>query len=100
MGRLVASVVTTLSCPGTTGLAVDSGLVCASGSVVDTGIVFAGFKSGRSAQILVRKTFTCDGGGTFFVKIQVHLDFETSTETFTWVVTGGTGSPANILATF
>jgi hypothetical protein len=74
------------------GSAVDSGLVCGSGSVVDTGIVFGGFQSGRSAQILVRKTFTCaDGSGTFFVKIQVHLDFETSTEVFTWVVMGGTG---------
>jgi hypothetical protein len=75
-----------------TGSAVDSGLVCASGTVVDTGIVFGGFQSGRSAQILVRKTFTCaDGSGTFFVKIQVHLDFETETESFTWVVLGGTG---------
>lgn len=79
-----------------TGTAVESGLICASGTVLDTGIVFAGFQSGRSAQILVRKTFTCDGGGSFFVKIQVHLDFETSTETFTWVVTGGTGAYANL----
>ncbi len=76
-----------------TGSAVDSGLVCASGTVLDTGIVFGGFQSGRSAQILVRKTFTCaDGSGTFFVKIQVHLDFETATESFTWVVLGGTGN--------
>jgi hypothetical protein len=74
------------------GSAVDSGLVCASGTVLDTGIVFGGFQSGRGAQILVRKTFTCaDGSGTFFVKIQVHLDFETATESFTWVVLGGTG---------
>jgi hypothetical protein len=78
------------------GAAVESGLVCASGSVVDTGIVFGGFQSGRGAQILVRKTFTCDGGGTFFVKIQVHLDFETSTESFTWLVLGGTGAYANL----
>ena len=79
------------------GAAVESGLVCASGSVVDTGILFGGFQSGRSAQILVRKTFTCaDGSGTFFVKIQVHLDFETATETFTWVVQGGTGDYANL----
>jgi len=80
-----------------TGDAVGSGLVCGSGSVVDTGIVFGGFQSGRSAQILVRKTFTCaDGSGTFFVKIQVHLDFETSTEVFTWVVMGGTGDYENL----
>jgi hypothetical protein len=79
------------------GSAVDQGVVCASGSVVDTGIVFAGFQSGRAAQILVRKTFTCgDGSGAFFVKIQVHLDFETSTESFTWVAMGGTGPYANL----
>jgi len=80
-----------------TGSAVDSGLVCASGTVLDTGIVFGGFQSGRSVQILVRKTFTCaDGSGTFFVKIQVHLDLETSTETFSWVVMGGTGDYTNL----
>ena len=79
------------------GSAVDSGLVCASGNVVDTGIVFGGFQSGSSAQILVRKTFTCgDGSGSFFVKIQVHLDFETSTEVFTWAVMGGTGDYENL----
>lgn len=80
-----------------TGSAVDSGLVCGSGSVVDTGIVFAGFQSDRSIQILVRKTFTCDdGSGTFFVKIQVHLDLETATESFSWVVKGGTDDYANL----
>jgi hypothetical protein len=79
------------------GVAVDSGLICASGTVLDTGIVFGGFQSGRSVQILVRKTFTCaDGSGAFFVKIQVHLDLETSTEVFTWVVLGGTGRYENL----
>lgn len=79
------------------GSAVDSGVVCASGTVLDTGIVFGGFQSGRSVQILVRKTFTCaDGSGTFFVKIQVHLDLETSTEVFTWAVMGGTGEYENL----
>jgi hypothetical protein len=74
------------------GVAVDDGTICASGTVDDTRIIFAGFQSGRGAQIPVRKTFTCaDGSGTFFVKIQVHLDFESSTESFSWVVLGGTG---------
>jgi hypothetical protein len=74
------------------GPAVDDGLICASGTVNDTRLIFAGFQSGRGAQIPVRKTFTCDGGDQFFVKIQVHLDFETSTETFSWVILGGTGA--------
>ena len=75
-----------------TGDAVNNGLICSTGTVVDTRIIVAGFRSGRGAQIPVRKTFTCDdGSGTFFVKIQVHLDFATSTESFSWVILGGTG---------
>ena len=79
------------------GAAVDDGTICESGTVDDTGIIFAGFQSERGAQIPVRKTFTCgDGSGTFFVKIQVHLDFESSTESFTWVVLGGTGDYSHL----
>ena len=79
------------------GAAVDDGTICASGTVDDTGIIFVGFQSGRGAQIPVRKTFTCDdGSGTFFVKIQVHLDFASSTESFTWVVLGGTGDHSHL----
>lgn len=73
------------------GAAVDQGLICASGTVVDTRLIFAGSQSGRGAQIPVRKTFSCPDGD-LFIKIQVHLDFATSTETFTWVVLGGTGA--------
>ena len=75
-----------------TGSAVENGLVCERGTVLDTGYVVGGFQSGRSVQILVRKEFTCtDGRGTFFVKIQVHAAFD-GTETFSWVVQGGTGA--------
>ena len=78
-----------------TGPAVDAGRICESGTVEDTRIIFAGGQSGRKAQIPVRKTFICDDdSGTLFVKIQVHLEFETSTETFSWVVQGGTGDYA------
>lgn len=74
------------------GPAVDQGLICASGTVDDTRLIFAGGQSNRGAQIPVRKTFTCDdGSGQIFVKIQVHLDFATSTETFSWVILGGNG---------
>jgi len=73
------------------GAAVDQGLICASGTVVDTRLIFAGSQSGRGAQIPVRKTFSCPDGD-LFIKIQVHLDFATSTETFSWVVLGGTGA--------
>jgi hypothetical protein len=78
------------------GKAVDSGLICARGTVLDTGIVFGGFQSGRGFQVLVRKTFTCDdGSGTIFVKIQVHASTD-GTESFTWIVQGGTGSYMNL----
>jgi hypothetical protein len=73
------------------GSAVDSGLVCAEGMVVDTDHVFGGYESGRKVQVQARKEFTCaDGSGTFFVKIQIHAEFG-GDEPFTWVVQGGTG---------
>jgi hypothetical protein len=79
------------------GPAVDEGLICASGSVDDTRLIFAGGQSNRGAQIPVRKTFTCDdGSGQIFVKIEVHLDFATSTETFSWVILGGNGDYAGL----
>ena len=80
------------------GDAVESGTFCAAGIVEDTRIILAGGQSGRGLQIPVRKTFICEDGGEgeIFVKIQVHLDFETSTETFSWVILGGTGDFAGI----
>ena len=80
------------------GPAVDQGLICESGTVEDTRIILAGFQSptGR-IQIPVRKTFTCDdGSGDIFIKIQVHLNLSTQTETFSWVVLGGTGDYSNL----
>jgi hypothetical protein len=68
------------------------GLMCASGSVVDTNYVFGGGQSNRRLQIQVLKDFICaDGSGTIHVKIQVHIDFAVG-ETFTWIVRGGTGA--------
>lgn len=80
----------------TSGPAADSGLICPSGTVFDTGFVFSGFQGRDGFNVLVRKTFTCaDGSGTFFVKIQVHGEFD-GTERFSWVVQGGTGSYGNL----
>ncbi len=80
-----------------TGAAVDQGVICASGTVVDTRIQLAGGQSNRGLQIPVRKSFTCaDGSGTIQIKIQVHLDFATNTETFSWVVLSGTGDYAGL----
>ena len=74
-----------------TGSAVDNGLVCAEGTVVDTDHVFGGYQSGRKVQVQTHKEFTCaDGSGTFFVKIQIHAVFG-GDEPFSWVVQSGTG---------
>ena len=76
--------------------AVEAGLICESGTVEDTHIIFAGFQSNRGAQIPVRKTFTCDDGEPSSSRFQVHLQFETATESFSWVVLGGTGAYAGV----
>jgi hypothetical protein len=78
------------------GAAVDSGLLCPSGTFVDTFIKFGGFQSRIGlVEIQVAKTFTCgDGSGTFDLKLQINTDLNTGTETFNWVVTGGTGAYA------
>ena len=80
------------------GDAADSGLICTSGTFVDTGIRFAGFQSDRgTVQLQVVKEFTCDDGtGTFIVKLQIQANFDTGIESFTWVVLGGTDDYASL----
>ena len=75
------------------GDAVDSGVICSSGTFVDLGIRFAGFQSNRGVvQLQVVKEFTCDdGSGTFVVKMQIQANFDTGIESFSWVVLDGTG---------
>jgi len=76
-----------------TGTAVDSGLICANGTFVDTGLRFAGFQSDRGiVQLQVVKEFTCNGTGTFTVKLQIQANFDTGIESFTWAVLGGAGA--------
>lgn len=76
----------------TNGAATDAGLICESGTFVDTGIRFAGFQGRQGeVQLQVYKTFTCDdGSGTFDLRMQIQANFDTGLETFQWVVTGGT----------
>jgi hypothetical protein len=77
------------------GAAVGAGLICASGTFVDTGLAFHGFQSGHGVQIYVAKTFTCPGSGTFDVKMQINANPD-GTETFGWSITGGSGAYANL----
>ena len=83
------------------GPAVDSGVVCDTGTFVDTGIRFAGFQSDRGmVQLQVVKEFTCDdGSGTFVVKLQIQANFDTGIESFSWVVLDGTGAYASLHGT-
>ncbi len=79
------------------GPAVQSGTLCGSGTFVDTGIKFAGFQSPRGVvELQVFKTFTCDTGGTFDVKMQIQANFGTGHETFAWVITGATGAESGL----
>ena len=80
------------------GEAVDSGLICGSGTFVDTAIRFAGFQSNRGmVQLLVVKELTCDDqSGTIIVKLQIQANFDTGIESFTWVVLSGTGDYAHV----
>jgi hypothetical protein len=74
------------------GDAAEEGLICESGTFVDTGIYFAGYQSGRgTVQLQVFKELYC-GGGSIFVKMQIQANVDTGFETFTWVVQGGTGA--------
>ena len=66
-------------------------------TVDDVRIIFAGAQSGRKAQIPVWKVFTCDDdSGHLLIKIEVHLEFETSTESFSWVVLDGDGAYSDV----
>jgi hypothetical protein len=83
-----------LDSPGTfdaTGDAVDSGLICASGTVTDIEASFTGYQSARVAHNTVLKLFECeDGSGTITIQLQNHPDIQNPSEWFTWVVLGGT----------
>ena len=82
----------------TSGDAADSGAICPAGSFEDTSIRFAGGQARTGiVQLQVFKIFTCDdGSGTFDVKMQIQANFDTGIETFTWVVTGGSGDYASL----
>ena len=72
------------------GPAVDDGVVCAEGIVVDASGKVTGFSpNGFNFQGV--KHFICeDGSGEFFVNLQARIDFRKGT-TFQWNVLRGTG---------
>ena len=73
------------------GPAVDSGLMCPTGTVDDIFGKISGFKSQTGVIFQVVKVFTCDDdSGSFVVKLQVRIDFKG--DNFQWVVLGGDGA--------
>jgi hypothetical protein len=82
----------------TSGDAADEGTICPAGSFEDAGIRFAGGQARTGVvQLQVYKVFTCDDdSGTFDVKMQIQANFATGIETFTWVVTGGSGDYSSL----
>ncbi len=77
------------------GPAVDAGLVCDAGIVVDDSGKVTGFSpNGFNFQGV--KHFICeDGSGDFFVNLQARIDFRKGT-TFQWNVLRGTGAYADL----
>ncbi len=73
-----------------TGPAVDQGLICAAGIVVEDFGQATGFsQNGFNFQGV--KHFICaDGSGEFFVNLQARIDYSRGT-TFNWNVLSGTG---------
>lgn len=77
------------------GPAVDSGLMCPSGTVDDLFGKASGFKAPTGINFQVVKLFTCDdGSGTFLLKLQVRINFRG--DNFQWVVLGGDGNYSNL----
>jgi hypothetical protein len=78
-----------------TGPAVDAGVMCPSGTTINTALTTSG--SGTVVNLKVEKQFTCgDGSGTFMVKMRVRLDTETGFTVARWNAKRGTGDYAKL----
>ena len=79
------------------GPAVDAGLLCAAGKVVDTSSTF-GSTLGVVQILYVSKTFTCDDeSGTFDVDMVVKLNTITSKTNAKWQIVGGSGDYTGLI---
>jgi hypothetical protein len=74
------------------GLAVDNGVICPTGQVVDTVINYFGPPQGTYTFIYIVKEFTCDdNSGMFMIKMRVRLNTATGYTTARWHFTNGSG---------
>lgn len=77
-----------------------SGPVCPSGMTYTESRDTAGFERGFGGQIRVTKLFVCDdGSGSFELKLNVAIRFAPFSDTYRWVVVGGTGAYENLHGT-
>ena len=81
-----------------TGDAVTEGVICDTGEQEDVSAVAVGFQNNKRVNLQVVKEFTCDdGSGSFMMKLQIKIVFPSEknpagSNTFNWVITGGTGA--------
>ena len=76
------------------GAATEGGLMCPRGVVTDLVEIDSGAVGrGELVDFRVPKQFVCDdGSGTIAVTVEIHVDLESGTESFSWVIDGGTGA--------
>lgn len=81
-----------------TGLAVDGGVLCATGVVTTGPVTWSSPLNGQTGFAILRmiKYFVCDDGGTFDVKLTARVDLSTGNTTGQWKVLGGTGDYVNL----
>jgi len=85
---------------GATGPFTASGPVCSSGMTYTESRDIAGFERDFGGQIHLTKLFVCDdGSGSFELKLNVAIRFGPFTDTYRWVVVGGTGAYENLHGT-
>ena len=79
------------------GAAVGNGVICATGTVIDlVGASTFGAPDAPFTIINAMKRFTCEGKGTFDVKLVVQLEKATGNTTANWRIVGGTGDYAGL----
>jgi hypothetical protein len=80
-----------------TGEAVQSGLVCDTGTATNLSNVSSGAAGGTLSILHVLKRFTCDdSSGTFDIALTVNLDLVTHDTTASWRIVGGTDSYSSL----
>jgi D-xylose transport system substrate-binding protein len=73
-----------------------SGLICQSGTVLDTRYVNGPTPPNGGSELLVDKTFTCLKGASGTIFFELFVRGYTGGETFAWVIQGGTGAYARL----